>query len=44
VSPVYAQISEAIYTNVHDALQGNAEPQAALEKMASDIESALETF
>src|ERR671914_967417 len=44
VSPVYAQISEAIYTNVHDALQGHAEPQAALEKMASDIESALETF
>jgi multiple sugar transport system substrate-binding protein len=44
VSPVYAQISEAIYTNVHDALQGNAEPKAALEKMSSDIESALETF
>jgi multiple sugar transport system substrate-binding protein len=44
VSPVYSQISEAIYTNVHDALQGNAEPQAALEKMTSDIESALETF
>ena len=44
VSPVYSQISEAIFTNVHDALQGNAEPQAALEKMASDIESALETF
>ena len=44
VSPVYAQISEAIYNNVHDALQGNAEPQAALEKMTSDIEQALETF
>jgi multiple sugar transport system substrate-binding protein len=44
VSPVYAQISEAIYTNVHDALQGNAEPKAALEKMSSDIEQALETF
>jgi multiple sugar transport system substrate-binding protein len=44
VSPVYAQISEAIYTNVHDALQGNAEPKAALEKMTSDIEQALETF
>jgi multiple sugar transport system substrate-binding protein len=44
VSPVYAQISEAIFTNVHDALQGNAEPQAALEKMSSDIEQALETF
>ncbi len=44
VSPVYSQISEAIYTNVHDALQGNAEPAAALEKMTSDIEQALETF
>ena len=44
VSPVYAQISEAIYNNVHDALQGNAQPQAALEKMSSDIEQALETF
>ncbi len=44
VSPVNAQISEAIYTNVHDALQGNAQPQAALEKMTSDIEQALETF
>jgi multiple sugar transport system substrate-binding protein len=44
VSPVYAQISEAIYTNVHDALQGNADPQGALDKMTSDIEQALETF
>ncbi|MGH2742116.1 MAG: ABC transporter substrate-binding protein [Thermoleophilaceae bacterium] len=44
VSPVYPQISEAIYTNVHDALQGNADPKAALEKMSSDIEKALETF
>ena len=44
VSPVYSQINEAIYTNVHDALQGNAEPQAALEKMESDIQKALETF
>jgi multiple sugar transport system substrate-binding protein len=44
VSPVYSQISEAIYNNVHDALQGNAEPQAALDKMSSDIEKALETF
>jgi multiple sugar transport system substrate-binding protein len=44
VSPVYSQISEAIYNNVHDALQGNAQPQAALDKMQSDIEKALETF
>ena len=44
VSPVYPQISEAIYTNVFDALQGRAEPKAALEAMSSDIEKALETF
>jgi multiple sugar transport system substrate-binding protein len=44
VSPVYPQITEAIYTNVYDALQGRTEPQAALEKMTSDIEQALETF
>jgi multiple sugar transport system substrate-binding protein len=44
VSPVYSQISEAIYTNVHEALQGNAEPKAALETMTSEIEQALETF
>jgi multiple sugar transport system substrate-binding protein len=44
VSPVYAQISEAIFTNVHDALQGRTDPQAALESMSSDIEQALETF
>jgi ABC-type glycerol-3-phosphate transport system substrate-binding protein len=44
VSPVYPQINEAINTNVHDVLQGNAQPKAALEKMASDIQQALETF
>jgi multiple sugar transport system substrate-binding protein len=44
VSPVYPLITEAIFTNVHDALQGKAEPNAALEKMSSDIEKALETF
>jgi multiple sugar transport system substrate-binding protein len=44
VSPVYPQITEAIYTNVHDALQGRTEPQEALKTMKSDIEKALETF
>jgi multiple sugar transport system substrate-binding protein len=44
VSPVYSQVSEAIYNNVHDALQGKAEPKAALETMSSQIEKALETF
>jgi multiple sugar transport system substrate-binding protein len=44
VSPVYSQITEAIYTNVHDALQGNVEPKAALQQMKEDIEKAQETF
>jgi multiple sugar transport system substrate-binding protein len=44
VSPVYSQISEAIYNNVHDALQGKTDPKAALTAMKGDIEKALETF
>jgi multiple sugar transport system substrate-binding protein len=44
VSPVYSQISEAIYTNVHQALQGKADPKAALKAMSDDIQKALETF
>lgn len=44
VSPVYPQISEAIYKNVFSALQGNASPQAAVNKMASQVQSALKTF
>jgi multiple sugar transport system substrate-binding protein len=44
VSPVYSQISEAIYSNVYDALQGRAEPQAALKTMSDDIQKAIETF
>jgi multiple sugar transport system substrate-binding protein len=43
-SPVYPQISQAIYKNVYSALQGNATPQAAVNKMASQIQSALKTF
>ena len=44
VSPVYTQISEAIYNNVHDALQGKAAPSDAVKKMSDDIQKALETF
>jgi multiple sugar transport system substrate-binding protein len=44
VSPVYTQISEAIYTNVHDALQGKTDAKGALGKMKDQIEKALETF
>jgi multiple sugar transport system substrate-binding protein len=44
VTPVYPQVSEAIYKNVHDALQGKQQPDAALSKMKSEIEKALQTF
>jgi multiple sugar transport system substrate-binding protein len=44
VSPVYPQISEAIYTNVYAALQGEKSPDQAAQDMNSDIQDALETF
>jgi multiple sugar transport system substrate-binding protein len=44
ISPVYSQISEAIYTSVHDALQGKVSPKEAVSQMSDDIEKALETF
>jgi multiple sugar transport system substrate-binding protein len=44
VSPVYTQISQAIYKNVNEALSGSADPQAALKKADSQINSALATF
>ncbi len=44
VSPVYPQISEAIYTNVYAALQGDKSPDEAATDMNDDIQKALETF
>jgi len=44
VSPVYPQITEAIHKNVHAALTGDAEPDAAIEKMSEDIDKAINTF
>jgi multiple sugar transport system substrate-binding protein len=44
VSPVYPQISEAIYNNVFAALQGNMSPDEAASKMNEEIQGALETF
>jgi multiple sugar transport system substrate-binding protein len=44
VSPVYPQISQAIYKNVNEALAGRASPEDALKKAQSEMESALETF
>jgi multiple sugar transport system substrate-binding protein len=44
VSPVYPQISQAIYKNVNAALSGQMSPQDALKKADSQINSALATF
>ena len=44
VSPVYSQISEAIYKNVHSVLTGDASSDEAIQKMKSDIEKAQQTF
>jgi len=44
VSPVYPQISEAVYNNVYDALQGKSSPDEAASKMNDEIQQALETF
>jgi multiple sugar transport system substrate-binding protein len=44
VSPVYTQISEAIYKNVYTAIQGKEDPKAALEKASSAVDKALQTF
>ncbi len=44
MSPVYTQISQAIYKNVNDALAGQMQPQEALEKANSEIDKALATF
>jgi multiple sugar transport system substrate-binding protein len=43
-SAVYPQITEAIYKNVYAALQGNTSPSAAVNQMASQVQSALKTF
>lgn len=44
VSPVYPQISEAISTNVYEALSGDQAVDEAAKSMQADIEKALETF
>ena len=44
VSPVYPQISEAIFNNVYAALQGEMSPDEAASKMNEEIQKALETF
>jgi multiple sugar transport system substrate-binding protein len=44
VSPVYSQISEAVYKNVNAAMSGSSSPEDALKKGQSQIERALKTF
>ena len=44
VSPVYPQISQAIYKNVNAALSGQQSPQDAMKNATADIKKALSTF
>jgi trehalose/maltose transport system substrate-binding protein len=44
VSPVYTQISQAIYKNVNAVLSGSSDPESALKKADDDINKALATF
>jgi multiple sugar transport system substrate-binding protein len=44
VSPVYPQISQAIYKNVNDALAGRTSAADAIKKASQQIDAALNTF
>jgi len=44
VTPVYPQVSQAIYKNVNQALSGQMSPQDALKKADTEINQALATF
>jgi multiple sugar transport system substrate-binding protein len=44
VSPVYPQISQAIYENVNQALAGRVSTDAAVKAMSSQIQKAHNTF
>jgi multiple sugar transport system substrate-binding protein len=44
VSPVYPQISQAIYKNVNAALAGQESPADAMKNAQSQIDKALSTF
>jgi multiple sugar transport system substrate-binding protein len=44
VSPVYPQVSQAIYQNVNAALSGKATPEQALKTAQSQMDKALATF
>jgi multiple sugar transport system substrate-binding protein len=44
VSPVYPQISQAIYENVNEALSGEQSPEEAIKLAHEQIDEALATF
>jgi multiple sugar transport system substrate-binding protein len=44
VSPVYPQISQAIYNNVNEALAGRQSAGDAMKKASDEIDKALATF
>jgi multiple sugar transport system substrate-binding protein len=44
VSPVYTEISQAIYDNVFEVLNGKQSPDQATSKMNTEIEDALARF
>jgi multiple sugar transport system substrate-binding protein len=44
VSPVYSQISQAVYENVNRAVAGQQSPEDALERGQEQIEKALASF
>jgi multiple sugar transport system substrate-binding protein len=44
VSPVYPQISQAVYNNVNAALAGQTSPEEALKNGQKEIEQALNAF
>lgn len=43
-SPVYAQLSRAIYKNVYQVISGQTDVDSGVRKMAEDIRTAQETF
>ncbi|RRO19969.1 ABC transporter substrate-binding protein [Saccharopolyspora rhizosphaerae] len=44
VSPVYAQVSRAIYNNVYAVISGQTDVESGVREMAADVEKAQETY
>ena len=43
-SPVYAQVSRAIYDNAYAVISGQTDVESGVREMAEDVETAQETF